>query len=272
MTRVLVVGAGVAGLTAACHARHRGADVVLVDAAGRLGGAGQPVHPDAPVSADARAAALQMIVEAGVVTRDEPARGSPAVSRGRAILVAVRRQADRVATGVAHRVSARFWRSVQDAVPEVLAGDLVESGVRVLLNSTVVRIAPGGSRSSAILDNGRSEVVDAVILAGGADSSARLLTPWVPEAAATLRQTDRGGPRRPRVTLPGAGSGHDALLARLERDLAGRPTWRVAGGEPGQGLAARLVAGRRAADAVLDAVATRTMSQTRVPPERNPLM
>lgn len=270
MTRVLVVGAGVAGLAAACHARHRGADVVLVDAADRLGGV-RHARPHPPFTDDARAAALELILESGVVTRDEPVEGPPAAGRIRAILDGARQQANQIATGLGRLMPWRPSRSAQAAVPEVLADNLVESGVRVLLNSTVVRIAPGGSRSSAILDDGRSEVVDAVILAGGTDSSAQLLTPWVPEAAATLRQADRAGARRPVVHVSGAAA-HAAMLARLERDLAGRPTWRVAGGESGEGLVTKLLDGRRAADAVLDAVATREVRRASRPQGRTPLM
>ena len=75
--------------------------------------------------------------------------------------------------------------SLVDAVAE----QLVAAGVDIRLGTSVTELRPDGSGASATLSDGTTEVVDAVILAGGVRSTSELLAATVPSASAVLAQT-----------------------------------------------------------------------------------
>lgn len=301
MSRVLIVGGGIAGLAAAWEASRRGAEVTLVEASPRFGGKLHTEHtdgftvehgPDSFVSYRPAALALaeelgmadEVITTAGIRSVHMRSRGrlqplpagmgmvlptrlAPFVTTGilswsdklragldlilprrlgeedvaigdflRARLGEgiVRRFADPMVGGIygasvddlsldavlpslrenerTHRslmlaslAQGRAARSRQGAgtpgpsspfrslrrglgsLPERLVAALTESGVRLHHTTVVEALEWDGNTTAARLTGGRLENVDAVVLAGGAASSADLLAGHVPAAAAALR-------------------------------------------------------------------------------------
>ncbi len=81
----------------------------------------------------------------------------------------------------------RSLRRGLGSLPGRLAEVLAASGVRLLTRTSVESLEWDGIRTAALVTDGRLDSLDAVILAGGAESSARLLSAHVPVAAQALR-------------------------------------------------------------------------------------
>lgn len=82
----------------------------------------------------------------------------------------------------------RTLRGGLGSLVDALAGRLAEAGVDVRLNTSVSELRPSGAGLEAVLGDGSTEAVDAVVLAGGVASSAALLASPAPEAAHALAE------------------------------------------------------------------------------------
>ncbi|HQY99393.1 MAG TPA: protoporphyrinogen oxidase [Propionicimonas sp.] len=83
----------------------------------------------------------------------------------------------------------RTLRHGLGSLVDAVAGQLAAAGVDLRLGTSVTELRPLGNGAQVRLSDGTTETVDAVILAGGVRSSARLLAEAAPAASAALSQT-----------------------------------------------------------------------------------
>lgn len=186
---VVVVGGGVAGCAAAVAAAEAGAEVVLVEARGNLGGvAAQGEHRTlcglAPIAA-ARAELLEPDLTASWI--------------------------DAVATGAPYRQGRVWlWPTAADALQAGLARRVATAGVTLRLGASLTGIEVKDSRIVAAVIAGERLSVRALIDASGGALVAGLL-------GAPIAPAEQWSAHRSVVRLPGLGASLAARAAALAR-------------------------------------------------------
>ncbi|MFI5279703.1 MAG: protoporphyrinogen oxidase [Gemmatimonadales bacterium] len=199
MSRVAVIGGGIAGLVAAFEASRRGAEVVLCEAAARTGGVILTERRDGCLLEGGPDGFLNGTNEIPELCAELGIQDQVVGQEHRDVLLWEGGKFERLPPGKAAQVlelqageaeASRWFITLRDGLGALVAALTERLGDRVRLKSPVGRLARAGSSFALALPSNETIEADAVVLAAPAAAAGRLAQDLDMELAALLAAQD----------------------------------------------------------------------------------